>query len=44
MGDTAPTRAFSYLRFSTPEQMRRLMEDQTKLWADSAAAIGLQPQ
>jgi len=32
------------LSSSTPEQMRKLMEDQTRLWADAAAAIGLQPQ
>ncbi|MBV8086177.1 MAG: tripartite tricarboxylate transporter substrate binding protein, partial [Chloroflexi bacterium] len=32
------------LSSSTPEQMRKLMEDQTKLWTDAAAAIGLQPQ
>jgi tripartite-type tricarboxylate transporter receptor subunit TctC len=32
------------LASSTPEQLRQLMESQQKLWLDTAAAVGLQPQ
>jgi tripartite-type tricarboxylate transporter receptor subunit TctC len=34
----------SELTSSTPEQLRSLVESQTKLWLDTAAAVGLQPQ